>query len=250
VYSNSTAQGQAFLDSLYGIPFAVNPFDYIRTSVIQLDSMHQWVPGGDHMAINLGHVPSMIFYNVQDFGLQLDQNQEMWDWATVSGATNFELHTVPGPANLHRWSTLDEVTACTWFDSKSLQIPLKGNLLMDRDARFLQFDLEQTTLGQFSRLAFDGQAPQAIHLLDTLHATVLEFSPSDFGKTTGVGDTLTITLSAQDTADTIILHGVPNAPVNVVRDSIAELNWLYSPQDSTLKLTETDPAAHVWEVHF
>ncbi len=249
-YANASTQDKLFFDSLYGGDPVSNAFDYRRTSSIHLDGNHEWLAGGDHMALNLSHLQCLLWYDTLDPLVALvQQNDELFDWATVAAVGGFGLQTVT--VGGHSWDTLDEVVACDWLAQHSLQTPWSGNLLMDRNARFQHFQLVQDTPGAFSRLTFDIQtASQEVSLLNTLNVQALSWNPTDLGLQMNSGQEINVHLSAQDTGDVIVLEGVTQAPVGVRRDGVPTSSWSHSPGTGLLQLIEIDSGAHTWTLSF
>lgn len=249
-YALASAPDKMFFDALYGGSPSTQGFEYRRTSTIHLDNNHVWLPGGDHMAVNLSHLNCLVWYDTADPLISLvQQNSQLFDWSSVAGIPGFALQTVTMGG--HSWDTLDEVQTCDWLAQFSRQAPLAGELLMDRDARFQHFLLAQDSPGAFSRVTFDIQVgTQTVSLLDSRNVQSLSWSPTAMGLSLAPGQMVQVLTSALDAPDTLVLEAVPQVPVAVRRDGVATSAWTYSASTDELELLESDPALHTWTISF
>ena len=249
-YEGASTQDKLFFDTLFGGDPASIEFEYRRCSAIHLDLTSEWLPGGDHMALNLQALQTLVWYDTADpLASLVQQNAELFDWASVSAVPGFSLQEVTVGA--HTWDTLDEVQTCDFLAQATLQTPLSGALLMDRNARFQHFLLTQDMAAQFSRLSYDlDLGTSTASLTDTLNVKSLAWDPVAAGFDTSPGQSLTVVLSAQDAADLIVLQGITQVPFDVMRDGLPTSAWSWSSTTGLLELLETDPAPHTWTISF
>ena len=249
-YGSVGLGGQATFQMLFGGSPTTHEFEYRRVSPIELDASHRWVLGGDHMAGNLFYSNLSIWYNLNDPNLHLlQQNMELLNW--MQGRSLPVVSNILSRGPTHAWSLLDYTAACNWLDTKSLQLPLAGDLLMDRQARFLFFDLRaEDTAGQFSRVSYDANLGiNKLSLTGVENVHFLDVTTAELGLSTGSGQTLALDLEITDAAgDTIRFLGVPSPPLSVLRNGSPTSNWGYSA--GNLDLLEPNTGLQSWTVQF
>lgn len=248
---------RAPIEALMGGSPATIPFEFRRISSVELDAVPSglWVSGGEHGAWNLGAIPTQIWYATNDTKLVLlHQTTQLFDWMNSNGnspVSFFPRVSTDVVRNFHSWEILDETQICDWFDMQVLTAPLSGYLLMDRDARFHYFDLQQDTAGAFSRLSFvTTLAQNKLELKGTENVQSLTFRPADLGLFTISGVFLTLDLDAQDSGDLIVLEGLDLAPSSVTRGGLQSPNWSYSGVEKTLTIHELETGLHTWVILF
>ncbi|HPF15457.1 MAG: prolyl oligopeptidase family serine peptidase [Planctomycetes bacterium] len=249
-YQFSDAAGQAFFSLLYGGAPSAVPFEFASASVLQLDANHLWVAGGKHMAANYAYLPVQVFYSLQDPQFHLiQQNSQLFDWLSIHGTGPVQLNTSNYAG--HSWAALDEFQVCDWLSGYQLQLPLSGDLLMDRDARFLYFDLVQDAPGTFSKVQFSlTPLSNSLSLLGLSNVQRLTASPSEMGLSTAPGLTLHMQLETSDGGDVVRFRDVLAAPVAVLRDGVANFSWTYVPGSQRLEVLESSLGVHDWTLQF
>ncbi len=251
---NSKPAGQTALIKVLGGTAMALPFEYRQVSMLELDALQAaplpWLPGGYHMAVNLGSIPTQIWYSVNDPNIMLrDHTDELFDWMNLNG--NGPVSLITGSIPSHTWDLLDEVAICNWFDTQTLTPPTSGSLLIDRDARFHYFDVQQAATGAFTRLDFDIMlANNELSLTQTDNLAQVSCSAIELGLFTLSGVYLTLNLDAVDAGDDCVLRDVPQSPVSVTRDGMPDLTWVYSAMDETLTITEPQTGPHTWVIQF
>ncbi|MFT4649283.1 MAG: hypothetical protein ACI9X4_002521 [Glaciecola sp.] len=254
-YNSLDSTDQAVLANLMGGTPTAIPFEYRRVGSVELDLVPTWVAGGDHMAWNLGSIPTQVWYATNDMnGLLVTQTSELFDWMNLNGNGPVSLYmgVNPDPTNgAHNWSLLNETQICDWFAMQVLTPPQSGDLLIDQDARYHYFDVQQSVPGAFSRLGFViTLGNNELELKQTDNVDRITLSPADLGLFTVSGVVLTLDLEALDSGDEVVLEGLALAPLNVVRDGMASANWVYSATEETLTISEPQTGWHVWSVQF
>ena len=250
-YAVSGASGGTIFDILFGGSPTQVPFQYRRVSPIELDANHFWVPGGDHMATNLSYLSTDIWYaNGDPIAHLVQQNQQLFDWMNGNGGGPVSLNPIAG--SQHTWDLLNETSVCNWFAGKSLQLPLAGNLLMDRPARYLFFDLQQAAGNSFSRLTYNAN-PGANQLSMTGMENVLrmDIDTLGLGLSTASGQTLQLTVASVDTGgDLLRIMDVPSAPTSVLRNGVTATGWTYQSANNRLDLFEPNAGQQTWTITF
>ncbi|MCP5021243.1 MAG: hypothetical protein GY930_05650 [bacterium] len=255
IYNNSSGGGQLQLETLLGGSPSTLPFEYRRISSLELDPLRLWIANGDHGAWSLGSIPIQIWYATNDTntGLLLHTTQ-LFDWMTLNG--NGPVSVISGvsqnPANgFHNWSLLDEVQVCNWFTGRILKRPDRGDLLIDRDATYHEYAVQQEVAGSFSRLSFAKTlATNELALTQTDNVQRVTLNPNSIGLSIAPGALLALNLEAVDSGDETVLEGVQAAPFGVHRDGNINTSWVYSAALETLTITESQPGMHVWSIQF
>lgn len=250
-----------------GLPAEV-PFEWQRSSLIEVDDQGALVPNGQHMATNLAHVPTLTWYNTSDtVGYLVNQSIELVGYMQSLSATSHELVTVdgsnaPGCGSIqHCWGSLDEAQACDWLEQHSLNaFPQSGALLADRSGQWEYFRLVQDQEGEFSRLTYG---------VDTASDTVRLSFPTNLSSITTSLQRLAVSAVQVKLAlegfggqsPTLVLRDVQLRPSSVMRDGNAlgedcsgssgtESAWCYDPTGKTLTLVEREQNAISWCIDF
>ncbi len=264
IYNSSTAIEQLGLETLLGGSPSTVPFEYRRISSVELDLLRLWIAGGDHGAWSLGSIPTQIWYATNDTNATLTlQTTQLFDWMNLNG--NGPVSVVSGvsqdPTNgFHNWGMLDEAQICNWFVGQTLNHPVTGDLLIDRDATYHDYAVQQEVAGSFSRLSFSKTvATNQLALTQTDNVQRITLSPNNIGLSTVASGPvpLTLNLEAVDSGDEIVLEGVQAPPSGVRRDGTiifangtGATRWVHSAAQETLTVTESQTGMHGWVIHF
>lgn len=266
VYKNQlNIQGE--LDLIFGGSPLVFPFEYQRSSVIELDGMGTLMPGGRNLAVNLEHVPTQSWYGIEDpltylvdQTIQLDAFMQLLPNADhMLMPTTVTQECLLGPALGHCWETLDAQMACDWLELQTLEnAPLEGEYLIDRDGRWGVFDVVCEQPGQFSSFEYSflpafGRA--RIEATDNIAEISLDLSRVGLDTTQAVE----VTLGSNDASlDRLILRGMASAPQLVRRDgqTIVEdcsgmgitPGWCYDAASQTVTIFDAPSVPAVWLV--
>lgn len=236
------------LNVIFGGSPIFEPFAYRRASVIELDPVTRAiVAGGDHQANNLSRTPLQLWYAANDpVAYLIDQTERLNDFMLSQGHPDLELNVVPGA--VHGWTTVPEDQVCDWLDGKQLSIAPEGRLLMDRDARWLYFDVGGVTPDRFATLVYDMDlASGTVSLVGTESLQTLRTNLRRWNGGTGQGLPLVVNLEAVDDGDTVVLRGVLQQPQGVLRDGVPQGGgWTYDPLLEELTIVEGSAGLHVW----
>lgn len=262
---NNALPSRAALSANIGTPTMtmppVFPFDYFRTSVVELDAQGQLVPGGRHMAQNLASVPVRTSFCVADqLQYLVDQSMALDGFMqSLPGATHellpVPLPPVPCPMG-HCWASLDETAACDWLDQQTLQSnAASGAVLADRDGQWGMFDLAQIQPDSFSSLNFDVSTVQNAMTLGSLENVAqasFDFDATGLDRSAPFNLTLDATTTAAGRE--VVIDGVTRAPSVVDRNGLPAIGscvpgqsfpaWCYDPAASQLRIW-TPPAFQV-----
>lgn len=239
---------RSFLNQIFGGSPVFEPFAYRRASVLELDPITRaLVPGGDHQADNLTRTPLQQWYALNTPAQDLvDQTLRMDEFMTAAQNPDYELNVVAG--NVHGWSTLPEVQVCDWLATKRLEIANEGRLRMDRNARWLYFDVGGVTPDRFASLSYDMDLGSgSVRLTGSESLTTIRTNLRRWNSGFGQGLPLELTLGAVDAGDTVVLSGVLQAPLGVLRDGLPQASgWSYDPVLQELTVVETAAGQHLW----
>lgn len=165
VYANVPSGVQALMEQTFGGTPAAVPYEYQRSSVIELDAGGALIPGGRHMGINLESVPVQSWYNTHDLQVYLrGQTVEFDRYLDQLPSSQSDLVTVTtmlsGCPRQHCWDTVDRTAALNWLSTHTLdRSPASGQVLTDCSTRWGRFDVQQAQAGSFTSFAFEVDAP-------------------------------------------------------------------------------------------
>ncbi len=235
------------LESLYGGPPSLQPFNYVRCSSIDLDWMTNIIDPNTDFARNLAHVPTLCWLATNDPIAYLYNQTTMFAGHIQPLNANDALNFVS--ANVHMWTTLDDHYVCDWLAQFSLLVPTSGSSLADEDGQWFRFTIEQDTAGAFTPFTWSIAAAQKLVTLSAtknLRRVSLDSANVGFAFSGAV----TLDLSTADTTgDQILLRGVNAAPISVQRDGAAA-GGTYDALGHTFQIVETDGAPHHWVLTF
>jgi pimeloyl-ACP methyl ester carboxylesterase len=255
-YYNVGTSTQAQMQTIFGgTPFQV-PFNYRRSSCIELDLFTPYpldlLPGGTHMAVNLTHVPTQFWWNTNDNLTYLVNQTE----AFASLLNSFPGAVVDlNPVNVsssdpnHSWDTMPALDVCNWLDTQQLTIPTASRIIADHDGRWYHFDLTLDAPGQFARLTYDVDLSQSLVAVESTHGlSRLVTRLADWGPFNGQLP-LTVRVEALDAGDELVFQGITTEPQVVYRDGLGVLPggwWDYDQATEILTLRESQTGLHVW----
>ncbi len=255
------------MEQIFGGPPSVARFAWTQSSLIELDDQAQLVPGGQHMAVNLAHVPVQTWFNTLDQLAHLPAQAEQLDlfMQGLPGAQH-SLVTVPGGIadcgqQQHCWSSLDQTMACDWLATHRLNSsPTVGQLMIDRSGRWEYFDVEQDLVGKFSSLTYEVDSlGNSLTLRAPDNLTRIETTIADLGFSTS--GAVKLSLEGFGIGPDFVQFGdISSAPVSVLRDGLpiqedcggtsTAQSWCYDASTETLILYETLPALSSWRIDF
>lgn len=229
-----------------GIPSA-RRFEYLRSSVLELDATSQVAWGGYHAIVNLAHAPMQSWFATLDPQAHLVAQARRLDelLALVPGAQ----HTlVPVVSSAHRWDTLDETIICDWFAAHSLTFPIGGELLVDKSGRYLAFDLTVAATDRFTHLFHDAR-PTRFSLTETSNLVELVVHAPDVGLVPLSVPFEVLVDTADGAPDRVVITGFDRAPGTVERDGVATATWWsYDGPTQTLVIEDPDGETHLWSI--
>ncbi|QDV07734.1 hypothetical protein Poly30_32650 [Planctomycetes bacterium Poly30] len=254
------------MELIFGGPPSATPFEWQRSSLIELDAQGEILSGGRHMARNLGPVPTQTWFNSDDHLDHLrNQSQKLDQFMQGLVGADHSLVVVPGQIpncdGQHCWSTLDQTMACDWLEQHSLNgQPLQGTVLADRAGNWEYFKLKQDVNGQFSSLDY---------FVDPLGNSLTLASPENVGQietsiaTLGLDAASSLKVSLEGfglSTCRLVFTNALSPPVAILRDSLvldedcsgtsSGPQWCYDPSEGTLTLLEDEPTLTSWILQF
>ena len=145
VYAHADPTVEAEMDLLFGGPPAQFPFEYQRSSLIELDAAGLLLQGGRHMGRNLVDMPIRNYYGIGDPNLYLVNQTIEFDryMQTLPGSQSELFGVQVNPNCPHCWETIDESMVCNWLEMQTLNASSSnGAFLLDRSARWGPLDVE------------------------------------------------------------------------------------------------------------
>lgn len=277
---------QSVLEFWYGGPPEDFPFEYARSSILDLFELPGapaggptgggggggvggggggggtgggtggGLPGNDpdlaarphtDLARNLTHVP-MRFVRGELDPLKNAVNQ--FDFAAEHlqrRGADVQVQIIPNVTQ-HLWSTLNEVATLDYLEKRSLTLPTGASTLADRDARYFWFDVEQEQAGAFTPFSWSVDvAANALELRETANLERVTVHVAEAGL--DPAQPLAVLVGTVDgTSDEVVLLGYPTAPELVRRDGLATTDWVHHAPSGSLLLRELDGERHLWQV--
>lgn len=266
VYANVNGNVQTIMEQTFGgTPQAV-PFEYQRSSLIELDSAGVLVSGGRHMARNLVSVPVQSWYHVADINGYLVNQTQAFDGflSQLSGSQTQVFPVTTSTSNCvslgqHCWDTVDRTMALDWLSNFTLDSsPAFGTVLTDRSVRWGQFEVEQAQPGAFSSFEFE---------VDPTGNSLLLSGPENLsGVTADISDLglradqpLSMRMRAAPGQSMVIrLTGWAAAPGSVERNATTRLpdcsgtgqgtRWCHDPASQSLLIVEDGMSQSSWVI--
>ncbi|MEM8710623.1 MAG: hypothetical protein AAGG01_06700 [Planctomycetota bacterium] len=264
VYANVTADVRGIMDATFGGDPASAPFEYRRSSVIELDAAGALLPGGRHMGLNLANVPVQSWFNTGDSLVYLrEQTQAFHDYMESLQGTNVELRQVApfgGCDNQHCWDTLDRTQALNWLAQFTLdRSPLVGTVLVDRPTRWGAWDVFQAIEGSFTEFDYEVDPGQNLLALnEPSNLAGASASIQRLGLRSDMDLSIRFTAASTGGAARIRLEGWLGAPAVVTRNGITQVDacplggglpgWCYDGQSGTIEIVETTTSSAFWEI--
>lgn len=233
------------LEGLFGGSPTARPFEYLRSSVLDLDEDGRLVLGGDHVAVNLAHVPIQSWFATGDPQAHLvAQARRLDELFGLLPGTNHTL--VPVNGDQHVWDTLDEVAVCNWFATHSLALPRGGELRVDRSAKFLHFDLTVAATDRFAHLFHDAR-PERLSVTETENLVEVRTAAAEAGLDPAQVPFELLIDAAAGAPPRVVITGFTRAPSAARRDGdVAVTGWAYDALNQVLTIDELDGATHLW----
>ena len=196
------------------------PFEYAQASVIDISLGGSVDPASD-MARNLQHVPVRNSYHQGDPVTYLvTQTQVFHSHFVNSVGGTAVLDIAAGAPAQHLWRWIKEDEACDFLEQFTLQVPTSGRLLVDRDARWLHFDVEQLAPGAFSPITFDiDSLGNQLTLESVSNVSRVGFDPAAGGLDRVTTLTFHVQADDQNSFD-LVLDDIPFAPQEVSFDAV------------------------------
>ena len=233
------------LEGLFGGTPTTHRFEYLRSSVLDLDTASEVVLDGDHTAVNLAHVPMQSWFASGDPQAHLVRQARQLD-ALMERVPRATHSIVEVPGTLHRWDTLDEFLVCEWFAQQSLALPRGGELRVDRSGKYLALELTVAATDRFTRLFHDAR-PERFSLTRTTNLVEARMDATEAGL-----DPLRVPFevlvdTADGVPDRVVITGFTRTPGNVLRDGVvAAQGYSYDSGMQVLTLEDPDGGTHLW----
>lgn len=248
---------RAIIEAIFGGTPAAVPFEYRRSSVIELDGTSQLLQGGDHMALNLVDVPVRTYYAPSDVNTELvNQCLELDVYMQSVGATHLlrpvAANCPGGVSGDHCWQSLPEFQACNWLDQQSLASPPdSASYLVDRDGEtWGAFRVDRDVSSTFGRFRYQLLAATNTLIIEQVsNVQTLEVDIAELG----LDPSSDLILFSESNEDFRLVLTNASQPVQVRRVSqqapqncpptVGAASWCY--QGAELSLSETGSAAVV-----
>lgn len=257
------------LELLFGGTPAQEPFEYQRSSTVELDQNGALIPGGRHMATNLSFVDTRTYYATNDSLTYLvTQSQSLTAFMQSLPFAMYEevqvvappdcLNLPPGFPEGHCWESVDTVALYDWFETKSLVAnPPFGSCLADRSGGWHGFELVQDQQGEFSSFDFVVDRTQdLIEVTSMANVSGLAFDLSAKGLSPASRFKVRVS-SADFTGHFVSITGLSARPSLVTRGGLGTLercssspfpSWCYDDATGVLTLLEPVGALGDWEI--
>jgi len=235
------------LEDLFGGTPSTVPFEYRRSSTIDLDPITGQIGVGTDFGRNLAHIPTLVWVaNNDPLAYVVAQTYALNTYLQAQNAGHqFTLTN----GSSHSWSTLDETAVCDWLQTKTLQTPSSGRTLADEDGVWHHFTIEQNTRGVFTQFTWDiDTATRVVEFSETTNLKRVSIDVVGAGLSLSGPVTLRLA-SADGTGDRVRLVGVQVPPISVTRDGIATAG-IYDSLLDTYEIVETNSAQHEWVLTF
>jgi dienelactone hydrolase len=233
------------LEALFGGPPTTHRFEYLRSSVLDLDLASNVVLDGDHTAVNLAHVPMQSWFATGDPQVQLVRQARRFD--ELMGRVPSAAHSVVEvPGTQHLWDTLDEFLVCEWFATQSLALSRGGELRIDRSGKFLALELTVAATDRFARLFHDAR-PERFSLTRTTNLVEARLDAVEAGLDPTRVPFEVLVDTADGAPDRVVITGFTRAPGAVLRDGVAATQGFnYDGGTQVLTVEDPDGGTHLW----
>jgi dienelactone hydrolase len=233
------------LEGLFGGTPATRRFEYLRSSVLDLDSASEIVLDGDYKAVNLAHVPMQSWFAIGDPQVQLVRQARRLD-SLMSRVPRARHSLVEVPGRTHRWDTLDELLVCEWFAQQALELPRGGELRIDRSGKHLALELTVAATDRFARLFHDAR-PERFSLTRTTNLVEARLNAVEAGLDPTRVPFEVLLDTADGAPDRVVITGFTRAPGAVLRDGVvATQGFNHDSGTQVLTIEDTDGGTHLW----
>ncbi len=229
---------------LGGTPEAAR-YSYQRSSVLDLDDDGEVVLGGAHVGVNLAHVPLQSWVAVDDPQAHLVRQARRFHelMALVPGARH---ELIEQPGNSHRWDTLDEFLVCEWFAAQTLVVPRRGELRVDRSAKYHALEVTVASTERFARLFHDAR-PERFSVTQTDNVVEVRVAAAEAGLDPTAAPFEVLVDSAVGAPARVVITGFNRAPASVTRDGVAtSTGFVYDAGSQTLTVEEGAVGTHLY----
>ncbi len=246
-------------------------FEYQRSGTVDLSLADgSLLPGGRHMAVNLGGVAVRTHYFVNDPKFYLrDQSDRLSQFMAASPHLSHELIVDLGPPPCvssglsgHCWDLLDEEDVCDWLELQSLgALPSDGSVLADRSCRWNGFDVDLRVGGQFAAFDYHTQSATGtsaeidVYARENVRSVGVDMEDFQLGAAASI-DLRTYALDGAPVE--LVLTGLSGPPMSVRRNNLqlpggcaagaGAADWCYDPADGTLRMIEPSGSFSRWSV--
>jgi pimeloyl-ACP methyl ester carboxylesterase len=233
------------LEALFGGTPTTNHFEYVRSSVLDLDTASDIVLDGDHTAVNLAHVPMQSWFATGDPQAHLVRQARRFD-ELMSRVPSASHSIVAVAGNEHRWETLDEFLVCEWFATQSLTLPRGGELRIDRSGKYLALELTVAATDRFTRLFHDAR-PERFSLTRTSNLVEARLDAVEAGLDPTRVPFEVLVDTADGVPDRVVITGFTRTPGSVLRDGVATAQgFSYDGGTQVLTVEDPDGGTHLW----
>jgi len=236
---------QPVLEARFGGTPATARYSYQRSSVLDLDNSSELVLGGAHVGVNLAHVPLQSWVAVDDPQAHLvRQARRFYELMALVPGARHELFERPG--NSHRWDTLDEFLVCEWFAAQSLTVPRRGELRVDRSAKFHALEVTVASTERLARLFHDARA-ERFSLTQTDNVVEVRVNAAEGGLDPARVPFEVLVDSAAGAPARVVITGFTRTPAGVTRDGASTTTgFVYDAGSQTLTVEESAAGTHLY----
>jgi pimeloyl-ACP methyl ester carboxylesterase len=236
------------LEDLYGGAPSQVPFEYQRSSSIDLDPISGQIGIGTDMGRNLAAIPTSTWIaNADPLAYLVQQTYAFTGY--LQAQTAVHQFTV-APGTTHTWATIDETAICDWLQTKTLQTPRSGNTIADEDGNWYHFGVEQSVPGQFTPFTWSLELqPRIVSIRQTANLERMTVDAPGAGLALSGVVTLRVGNTTDGTGDRVRFLGVASSPIAVTRDGAAA-SGTYDAFNHTFEVHELDSGPHEWLLTF
>jgi pimeloyl-ACP methyl ester carboxylesterase len=253
-YENDPASAFVF-DFWYGdaSPGSADYDKMRRAQVIEWDPIAQQVNPNTDLVRNLSHVPlkSIRASNDPLTGLMLQCDRLDAHLQTLGRVPGPSYSYEIVPANVHKWYTLDEKSACDWLQQFSLTLPTSQRTIAVTSGYYYGFLVMQSDADLLTPFTWEVDSiANELRLSETANMNKLIVQTAKVGLST-TQPVRVVMSTADGMSNQVLLTGFSIQPASVSRDGVflPTTHWSYSPSGGVVTLTEWDgTAAHAYVV--
>jgi len=235
------------LVGLFGGTPTQRRFEYLRSSILDLQASGTLALRGEHTAVNLAHIPIQSWFATGDPQAHLVAQARQLDvlFSRLPGAKH---QLVPVSGTQHTWATLDEQAICDWFDLQRLARVKGGELRLDRSGKYHSLNV---TVGQIDRFAhlFHDARPERLSITRSVNVEEVRVAAAEAGLDPGRVPFEVLVNTTDGSPDRVLITGFTRAPGAVLRDGAPAVSgWTYNGGSQTLTVEAPDGRTHLWSV--